>query len=545
MPFTPPCFKDYVQANDVQILDSYRGGEGESSTHSIEGKGVRGLKACGVREAMYNTCYLACLVRTMEQRLNCISIRSEYGDEGGGEGADTAQDFSEEYRWRTQDHALLKYIYSFLLHAIYVSGKVSSAVGLTASTTRDTDSGDFDVEADTKDQVAVHKSMEQHKLSTTNTGIQAMLNARTSILAAANSYNGRYDKTKTLTYNVSISAPIFSRFNQFFVILGNHDETTNQKLVEHTVNIHMLAALQESITGAYQEEDLNRYIKLVCIPVAHLLWRHTAAVTTHGIWGARLRRLDGRSQSDRADSAILIVALHNGLHSLRRSRTHPLVTRPTETSTAKEFFILFFDGGSRGNPGSGGSGAVIVRVQTDNHTAEILWVASMAYRHPSTTNNTAEYRGLVHGLRHAQAARLHPLHVVGDSATVISQQRCHRPPKDTRLLQLYHKARRIADVIGVKSWAHHYREFNKMADRAANVAMDTQISQQVAAAYHREVLITVTQFLDNDVLHWLSARPGGCEQQWRFPTTEAEQAQQLQHHIHLVVRTASAAPSAL
>ncbi|KAF1318316.1 reverse transcriptase, partial [Globisporangium splendens] len=229
----------------------------------------------------------------------------------------------------------------------------------------------------------------------------------------------------------------------------------------------------------------------------------------------------------------------------QESRTHPLVTHPTETSTAKEFFILFFDGGSRGNPGSRGSGAVIVRVQTDNHTAEILWVASMAYRHPSTTNNAAEYRGLVHGLRHAQAARLHPLHVVGDSAMIISQQRCHRPPKNTRLLQLYHKARRIADVIGVKSWAHHYREFNKMADRAANVAMDTQTSQQVAAAYHREVLITVTQFLDNNVLHRLSVRPGGYEQQWRFPTTEAEQAQQLQRHIHLVVRTASAAPSAL
>ncbi|KAF1318320.1 reverse transcriptase, partial [Globisporangium splendens] len=274
----------------------------------------------------------------------------------------------------------------------------------------------------------------------------------------------------------------------------------------------------------------------------HIFWDCS---TAQAAWSSLLRRCKKVSIRATDDLQLWLFSLELPDTPSAASRTHPLVTHPTETSTAKEFFILFFDGGSRGNPGSRGSGAVIVRVQTDNHTAEILWVASMAYRHPSTTNNAAEYRGLVHGLRHAQAARLHPLHVVGDSAMVISQQRCHRPPKNTRLLQLYHKARRIADVIGVKSWAHHYREFNKMADRAANVAMDTQTSQQVAAAYHREVLITVTQFLDNNVLHRLSVRPGGYEQQWRFPTTEAEQAQQLQHHIHLVVRTASAAPSAL
>jgi ribonuclease HI len=259
------------------------------------------------------------------------------------------------------------------------------------------------------------------------------------------------------------------------------------------------------------------------------------------------------------------VALHNGLRSLRRlmedlneperytaySRVlgayvdtlldrelSPLVPCPAESENANEFFLLFFDGGSRGNPGPGASGAVVVRVQADSHAAEIQWVASMSYGHPSTTNNTAEYWGLVHGLRHAQEARLQPLHVVGDSAIIISQQRTHRPPKKKHLLQLYHKARRIADVIGVKSWTHHYRAFNKMADHAANAAMDSRTSQQAAATHPREIISTVAQFLDNDVLHWLTERPGGIMQLRPHENPEPDQSQQLQHYIESFARTA-------
>jgi DNA replication licensing factor MCM6 len=91
---------------------------------------------------------------------------------------------------------------------------------------------------DDTDQVAIHEAMEQQTISLTKSGIQATLNARTSILAAANPVFGRYDRTKTLKANVAISAPIMSRFDLFFVILDECNPVIDEHIARHIVNSH-------------------------------------------------------------------------------------------------------------------------------------------------------------------------------------------------------------------------------------------------------------------------------------------------------------------
>ncbi|KAF1334847.1 reverse transcriptase, partial [Globisporangium splendens] len=128
---------------------------------------------------------------------------------------------------------------------------------------------------------------------------------------------------------------------------------------------------------------------------------------------------------------------------------------------------------------------------------------SMVYSRKDTTNNFAEYWGLIHGLREAQRSHFEPLYVIGDSALIISQQRMHRSPRQHRLARLYQTSRRLADCIDIRGWYHHYRAFNKMADSAANLAMDTRTSTQVHFPTHRADFNNLTQDLDNDVMHWL------------------------------------------
>lgn len=112
---------------------------------------------------------------------------------------------------------------------------------------------------DIADQVAIHEAMEQQTISIAKAGIQATLNARTSILAAANPVSGRYNRKTTLRANINMSAPIMSRFDLFFVILDECNESVDRHLAEHIVNIHRLR--DDAVTPEFTTEQLQRYIR--------------------------------------------------------------------------------------------------------------------------------------------------------------------------------------------------------------------------------------------------------------------------------------------
>ncbi len=128
--------------------------------------------------------------------------------------------------------------------------------------------------------------------------------------------------------------------------------------------------------------------------------------------------------------------------------------------------IVEADGGSRGNPGPAGFGCVVF---ADDH-ATVL--AEHCQAIGVTTNNVAEYRGLIAGLEEARRLGADEIEVRMDSKLVVEQMAGRWKVKHPGLAELHQQARTLASTFDFVRFAWIPREHNKHADRLANEAMD-------------------------------------------------------------------------
>jgi len=156
----------------------------------------------------------------------------------------------------TAKSEMLKFCARIAPRGLYTSGRGSTAAGLTAAVVRDK-SGIMMLEAGAvvlgdqgvvcidefdkmkpEDRSALHEVMEQQTASIAKGGIVATLNARTSILSAANPMYGKYDPFRNITENVNLPIPLLTRFDLIFVVRDIPSKERDRKIAKHIINLH-------------------------------------------------------------------------------------------------------------------------------------------------------------------------------------------------------------------------------------------------------------------------------------------------------------------
>ncbi|KAJ8545328.1 hypothetical protein K7X08_017911 [Anisodus acutangulus] len=243
---------------------------------------------------------------------------------------------------------LLRAIMNIAPLAISTTGRGSSGVGLTAAVTSDQETGERRIEAgamvladrgvvcidefdkmNDQDRVAIHEVMEQQTVTIAKAGIHASLNARCSVVAAANPIYGSYDRLLTPTNNIGLPDSLLSRFDLLFIVLDQMDPGVDRQISEHVLRMHRYRSQIDG--GGSTLDDNSRYEEQND--------KEEMPVYVKYNW-----MLHGRNSSRCKKDALTIQFLKTYIH-YAKNRIHPELTDEASDNIATAYAELRRTGG--------------------------------------------------------------------------------------------------------------------------------------------------------------------------------------------------------
>ena len=224
----------------------------------------------------------------------------------------------------------------------------------------------------------------------------------------------------------------------------------------------------------YDRDVLGRLIDAAATRIEEAEAAAAGAATAAAKQGLKVRKVSEVERAARESAEELDAAMNESKVERDRRKKEKAAAVAAEREAVREAEArpvrtrLFTDGAARGNPGPAGAGAVII--SPEGHV-----VAKVGKYLGETTNNVAEYTGLILGLKRARAMGLRELEVLADSELLVKQLSGEYAVKAEHLAPLHAEAKALLQAFDQIEVRHIPREENAAADEMSNRAIDLRL----------------------------------------------------------------------